>query len=97
MDIKMYKIAKEFKPDIFLGFGSVRAAHVAWFIRKPCIIFDGDHFTFPYYKWFAKTICLFSGFEKTGKKIINIMAIRNLPICIPGGLSQTLLQQQLSL
>ncbi len=83
MDIKMYKIARKFKPDIFLGFGSVRASHVAWFIRKPSIIFDGDHFTFPYYKWFAKTICLFSGFEKTGKNIINIKGYKELAYLHP--------------
>lgn len=83
MDIKMYKIARDFKPDIFLGFGSVRASHVAWLIRKPCIIFDGDDFTFPYYKWFAKTVCLFSGFEKTGKKIVNIQGYKELAYLHP--------------
>lgn len=83
MDLKMYKIARDFKPDILLGFGSVRASHVAWFIRKPSIIFDGDHFSFPYYKWFAKTICLFSGFEKTGRKIINIRGYKELAYLHP--------------
>jgi predicted glycosyltransferase len=83
MDIKMYKIAREFKPDIFLGFGSVRASHVAWLTRKPCIIFDGDNFTYPYYKWFAKTVCLFSGIEKTGKKIINIQGYKELAYLHP--------------
>ena len=40
MDWKMYKAVKAFKPDIFLGFGSIRAAHVSRLIRKPCIAFD---------------------------------------------------------
>jgi predicted glycosyltransferase len=63
MDIKMLNAVRDIKPDIFLGFGSVRAAHAAWLLRKPCINFDGDNFTFPFYKWFATTICLFSGFD----------------------------------
>jgi uncharacterized protein len=83
MDIKMYKAVSAMKPDIFLGFGSVRAAHVAWFMRKPSIIFDGDNFTFPYYKWFADTICVFSGFEKVGKKIINIPGYKELAYLHP--------------
>ncbi|RLG33368.1 hypothetical protein DRN97_05175 [Methanosarcinales archaeon] len=40
MDLKMYKAVKNFKPDIFLGFGSIRAAHVSRLMRKPCIAFD---------------------------------------------------------
>jgi predicted glycosyltransferase len=40
MDWKMYKAVKRYKPDIFLGFGSIRAAHVSRLIRKPCIAFD---------------------------------------------------------
>lgn len=83
MDIKMYKAVRSMKPDIFLGFGSVRAAHAAWLMGKPCIIFDGDNFTFNYYKWFADTICLFSGFEKAGKKIIKIPGYKELAYLHP--------------
>ena len=83
MDLKMYKAVRAMKPDVFLGFGSVRAAHAAWLLRKPCIIFDGDDFSFRYYKWFADTICLFSGFEKTGKKIINIPGYKELAYLHP--------------
>jgi uncharacterized protein len=83
MDIKMYKAVRAMKPDIFIGFGSVRAAHVAWLLGKPSIIFDGDDFTFRYYKWFADTICMFSGFEKAGKKIINIPGYKELAYLHP--------------
>ncbi|MHB1152950.1 MAG: DUF354 domain-containing protein [Eubacteriales bacterium] len=83
MDIKMLYATVDFKPDIFLGFGSVRAAHAAWLLRKPCIIFDGDYFTFPYYKHFASAICLFSGFEKTGNKIINVPGYKELAYLHP--------------
>lgn len=40
MDYKMLRAVKNFKPDIFLGIGSVRAAHVSKIFNKPCIIFD---------------------------------------------------------
>jgi predicted glycosyltransferase len=40
MDIKMYWAAKKFNPDIFLGFGSIRAAHVSKILGKPCIALD---------------------------------------------------------
>lgn len=38
-DLKMFKTAIKFKPDIFLSVGSMYAAHVAFMMRKP-------HFTF---------------------------------------------------
>ena len=34
-------------PDIFLGLGSIRAAHVSWLMGKPSIIFDDDEYTYP--------------------------------------------------
>jgi len=37
IDFKMYRAIKKFKPDIFIGFGSIRAAHVSRLIGKPCI------------------------------------------------------------
>ena len=40
IDYKVYKIAKQFKPDIFLSFSSPYAAHVATILRKPHIAFD---------------------------------------------------------
>lgn len=83
MDFKLYKTARAMKPDIFLGFGSVRAAHAAWILRKPSIIFDGDDFTFRYYRWFADTICMFSGSEKAGRKIINIPGYKELAYLHP--------------
>ncbi len=83
MDIKMLKAVSNVKPDIFLGFGSVRAAHAAWILRKPCIIFDGDNFTYPYYKWFASTICTFSGFYKKGKKVVSVLGYKELAYLHP--------------
>lgn len=46
LDIKMYKAVKDFSPDIFIGMGSIRAAHVSKILRKPCVIFeDTEHST----------------------------------------------------
>jgi predicted glycosyltransferase len=46
LDIRMYHRIKRsaFNPDIFLGLGSIRASHVAYFMKKPSIIFeDTEH------------------------------------------------------
>ncbi len=40
MDWKLYRAVKHFKPDIFLGLASVRAAHVAALLKRKCINFD---------------------------------------------------------
>jgi uncharacterized protein len=40
LDIKMYWAVKKFNPDILLGFGSIRAAHVSKILQKPCIALD---------------------------------------------------------
>ena len=39
-DYKLFKLAKLFKPDIFLSFGSAYAAHVSKILHKPHIAFD---------------------------------------------------------
>lgn len=40
LDLKMYSAVKPFDPDIIIGFGSIRAAHVAALLRKPYIALD---------------------------------------------------------
>lgn len=40
LDLKMYKAVKSFRPDIFIGAGSIRNAHVSSLMRKPCIALD---------------------------------------------------------
>jgi len=39
-DFLLLKLAKKFKPDLFLSFGSPYAAHVSSLLRKPHIVFD---------------------------------------------------------
>lgn len=44
MDFKMLKVALRFKPDIFMGLGSIRAAHVSKMLEKISITFeDTEH------------------------------------------------------
>ncbi len=40
LDLRMYLAVREFKPDIFLGFGSIRAAHVSALMRRPYLALD---------------------------------------------------------
>ena len=40
LDLKMYSAVRKFRPDLFLGFGSIRNAHVSKMMRKPAIAFD---------------------------------------------------------
>jgi predicted glycosyltransferase len=59
-DFFIYKKAKEFKPDLFLGFASFYISHVAKILGKPCVIFDDTetaNFGHMLYKPFANVIC----------------------------------------
>jgi predicted glycosyltransferase len=40
MDWRMYRAVKDFKPDVFVGMASVRAAHVSKLMRKTSITFN---------------------------------------------------------
>ncbi len=40
IDWKVYKVAKKFKPDLFMSMASPYAAHTAWIMRKPHIALD---------------------------------------------------------
>ncbi|HMK46811.1 MAG TPA: DUF354 domain-containing protein [Methanocella sp.] len=40
LDLKLYQAVRDFKPDIFFGFGSIRNAHVSYLMRRPAIAFD---------------------------------------------------------
>ena len=83
MDLKMYKVVKDFEPDIFVGFGSIRAAHASKMLRISCIVFDDDEYSHPHYKRFADAICGFSGFKKNGKKVVKINGYKELAYLHP--------------
>ncbi len=75
LDLKMYTAIKSFKPDIFLGFGSIRAAHVSYFLHKMCILFeDTEHSSeqIRLYLPFVNAVCTPSCFNKDlGKKQVR--------------------------
>ncbi len=66
-DFRIYKIAKTFRPDLFLSFGSFYAAHAANLLNKPHIAFDDteharvEHFL---YAPFTDVICTPECFKK---------------------------------
>jgi hypothetical protein len=60
IDIRYYRLLKSFKPDILVGFGSIRAAHISFLLRKPCINFeDTEHSTeqIRLYLPFVEAVC----------------------------------------
>jgi uncharacterized protein len=64
-DLKMFFAARKFKPDIFLGFGSIRAAHTATITRRPCINFEDTEDSIGQirlYRPFVNCICTPSSF-----------------------------------
>jgi predicted glycosyltransferase len=66
-DYKIYKLAKNFKPDILTGFGSMYAAQVGKALGKPSIIFDDTEHSWEQhvlYTPFADAICTPTCFKK---------------------------------
>ena len=82
IELKMYQAVKDFNPDIFVGLGSIRAAHVSFLLRKKCIIFeDTEHSTeqIKLYSAFANTICTPSCFNiDLGKKQVRFSGFKEL-------------------
>ena len=53
VDYKMYKVAKDFKPDILVGESSMTTAQVSKLVKKPSIIFDDTEHAIEHYLLFA--------------------------------------------
>lgn len=74
IDLKMYNAVKSFNPDFFLGFGSIRAAHISYLLRKKCIIFEDTEHSMEQirlYLPFVSAVCTPSCFRKNlGRKQI---------------------------
>lgn len=88
LDMKMYKAVKDFNPDLFLGFGSIRASHVSKIMRKPCIAFDDsepspiEHMLYvPYTDTIVTPYCFKKDF---GKKHIRYDGYIELAYLHPG-------------
>lgn len=81
-DYRLWKIARRFGPDIFVGQGSITTAHVSALLRKPSIIFDDtEHSREQYYLYapFVNVICTPSCFNRDlGKKQIRYNGYKEL-------------------
>ena len=82
LDIRMLREAITFNPDIFVGFGSIRASHVAKLLGRPCINFeDTDHAIWEHrlYVPFATVVITPLCFRKDfGKKQVKIDTYKEL-------------------
>jgi hypothetical protein len=87
LDFRMYNAVKRFNPDLFLGFGSIRAAHVSRLLRKPCIALDDtEHAVFEHllYVPFTDVIITPTCFRKDfGKKHIRYQGYTELAYLHP--------------
>jgi len=87
LDYRMYKAVKKFNPDIFLGVGSIRAAHVAYLMGKPSVAFeDTEHCKEQHllYAPFTSKIITPSCFKKEfGKKQIRYNGYHELAYLHP--------------
>ena len=84
LDLKMYNAVRKFKPDIFVGLGSIRAAHASFLVNKPCVIFDDDEYSYRLYKQFASTICTTHTFNlNLGKKHVKFNGYKELAYLHP--------------
>jgi hypothetical protein len=87
IDTRMYLAVRKFQPDIFIGFGSIRAAHVAFLLKKPCINFeDTEHSTgqIRLYLPFVSVVCTPSCFNNDlGSKHIRFNGYMELAALHP--------------
>lgn len=81
-DIKLWCKSRQFRPDVFISFGSPYAAQVAWVLRKPHIVLDDtEHARFSHalYKPFSTVFLNPDSFEKDfGKKQILFKSFTEL-------------------
>ena len=87
MDVKMYRAVKNFRPDILLGFSSIRAAHASKVLGVPAVIFDDtEHAKWEHrlYAPFAAAILTPSCFHKDlGKKQVRFNGYMELAALHP--------------
>lgn len=87
-DYKLFKLAKKFKPDYFLSFGSAYAAHVSKLLGKPHIAFDDtEHAKLEHLLYVPFTNCIITpdSFKKNfGEKHIRFTGSMDMAYLHPG-------------
>jgi len=88
MDLRMYRAVKDFKPDVFVGMGSARAAHISKLLGKSSITFEdtepGIYQDKVLYVFFTDVILTPSCFkEDLGKKQIRFDGCHELAYLHP--------------
>jgi len=87
IDYRLYKIAKEFKPDVITSIGSIYASHASSLMRRPHITFDDTDHSWDQrmlYKPFTDIICTPSCFMyDLGKKQIRYEGYHELAYLHP--------------
>jgi predicted glycosyltransferase len=85
-DTQLYKIARQFKPDLFISLGSFYASHVAFFMRKLFITFEdtGNMEQILLYKYFADAILTPDTFSRNlGKNHLKFKGFKELAYLHP--------------
>lgn len=86
ISIKLFFIAKKFKPDLLLGLGSITASNVAFLLSKPYICYEdtGNIEQMILYKYFTSTVITPSTFTYDfGKRHIRINSTKEIAYLHP--------------
>lgn len=87
LELNLYRSVRRFKPDVFLGLASFRAAHIASLLRKKSVIFDDTETgkaEVLLYKPFADYICTPSCYKRDlGKKHVRYAGYHELAYLHP--------------
>lgn len=98
-DYKLLKYAKQFKPDIFLSFGSAYAAHVSKLIGKPHVAFDDtDHAKYEHLMYVPFTDYIYTPeayLKNFGKKHFRFKGVMELSYLHPKYLEESFIEEVL--
>ncbi len=87
IDIRMYNAVKKFNPDLFIGLGSIRAAHVSFAMRKTSIVIDDTEISkeqMLLFMPFVNVVCTPEYFKlDLGKKQVRFNAYKELAYLHP--------------